>query len=100
MELAEVWNWRTGTGQLKDIAVNAPTQYGPRFNAWLVYLRGQQLIALECISQMSADLFGRLISEASVHAAVTAAYQALAGFEAKLADLITQQPIAHADETG
>lgn len=80
--------------------VNAPTQYGPRFNAWLVYLRGQQLIPLERISQMSADLFGRLISEATVQAAVTAAYHALAGFEAKVADLIAQAPIAHADETG
>lgn len=26
--------------------VNAPAQYGLRFNAWLVYLRGQQLIPL------------------------------------------------------
>lgn len=80
--------------------VNAPTQYGPRFNAWLVYLRGQQLIPLERISQMSADLFGRLISEATVSAAVTAAYHALARFEATAADLIAQAPIAHADETG
>lgn len=82
------------------INVNAPTQYGARFNAWLVYLRGQQLIPLERISQMSADLFGRLISEATVQAAVTAAYHALAGFEARVADLIIQAPIAHADETG
>ena len=80
--------------------VNAPTQYGPRFNAWLVYLRGQQLIPLERISQMSADLFGRLVSEATVQAAVAAANAALAGFEAKVTDLIAQAPIAHADETG
>jgi len=80
--------------------VTAPTQYGPRFNAWLVYLRGQQLLPLQRISQMSADLFGRLVSEATVHAAVTAASHALAGFEATVADLIAQAPIAHADETG
>ena len=80
--------------------VNAPAQYGPRFNAWLVYLRGQQLISLERISQMCADLFGRLISEATVQAAVVTAYNALAGFEVRVAHLIAQTPIAHADETG
>ncbi len=80
--------------------VNAPTQYGPRFNAWLVYLRGQQLIPLERISQMCADLFGRPVSEATVKAANTAAYNALAGFETRVSDLIVQVPIAHADETG
>jgi len=81
------------------VGVNAPTQYGPRFNAWLVYLRGQQLIPLERISQMCADLFGRPVSEATVQTAVAAAYDALAGFEAAVAGLITQAPIAHADET-
>lgn len=80
--------------------VNAPTQYGPRFNAWLVYLRGQQLIPLERICQMCADLFGRLLSEATVQAAVTQAHHALAGFEAAAADLVAQAPVAHADETG
>ena len=82
------------------VGVTAPTQYGPRFNAWLVYLRGQPLIPLERISQMCADLFGRPVSEATVQAAVAAAYHALAGFEANAADLIAQAPIAHADETG
>lgn len=80
--------------------VNAPTQYGPRLNAWLVYLRVQQLIPLERIGQMCADLFGRALSDASVQAAVGAAHSALSGFEAKLAELIAQAPIAHADETG
>lgn len=80
--------------------VNAPTQYGPRFTAWLVYLRGQQLLPLERISQMCTDLFARPVSEATVQAAVAAAYHALAGFEATAADLIAQAPIAHADETG
>jgi transposase len=80
--------------------VNAPAQYGPRFNAWLVYLRCQQLIPLERISQMCADLFARPVSEATVQAAVAAAYHGLAGFESRVADLIAQAHIAHADETG
>ena len=80
--------------------VTAPTQYGPRFIAWLVYLRIQQLIPLERIGQMCADLFGRTLSDASVQAAVGAVHCALSGFEAKVTELIAQAPIAHADETG
>jgi len=81
-------------------SVQAPAQYGPRFNAWLVYLRTQQLIPLDRISQMSADLFGRPVSEATVQAVLTHAYDELSGFEAQVAELIIQAPVAHADETG
>ena len=80
--------------------VNAPAQYGRRLSACLVYFRVQQLIPLERISQLCADLFGIAVSEATVQAAVAAAHDALAGFEAKVADLIAQAPIAHPDETG
>lgn len=80
--------------------VNAPTQYGTCFNAWLVYLRGQQLIPLERISQMSADLFGRFVGGDTIQSAIAAAYNSLAGFETRVAGLIAQAPIAHADETG
>lgn len=80
--------------------VNAPTQYGRRLSACLVYLRTQQLIPLERISQLCADLFGLLLSEATISAAVAAASRALTGFEARVADLIAQAPIAHPDETG
>jgi transposase len=53
--------------------VTAPAQYSPRFIAWLVYLRVQQLIPLDRIRQMVADFFGRSISEDTVSAAVAAA---------------------------
>lgn len=80
--------------------VNTPTQYGARFNAWLIYLRTQQLISFKRISQMCSDLFGRPVSEATAQAALTTAYHALAGFETQVADLIANAPIAHSDETG
>lgn len=80
--------------------VNAPTQYGRHLSGCLVYLRAQQLIPLDRISQLCADLFGMAVSEATVQAAIAAVYNALAGFEAKAADLIAQAPIAHPDETG
>ncbi|MEK7746871.1 MAG: DUF6444 domain-containing protein, partial [Elusimicrobiota bacterium] len=50
--------------------VHAPTQYGPRLSASLVYLRVQQLIPLERISQLCAALFGQPVSEATVQADV------------------------------
>jgi len=80
--------------------VNAPAQYGPRFNGWLVYLRTQQLFPLERIRQMSADLFGQAISEGTIQAAVTLAYERLSGFETTTLSLLAQAKIAHADETG
>lgn len=82
------------------VGVNAPTQYGQRFSACMVYFRVQQLIPLERISQMCRDIFGQPVSEATVQAAVAATYHALTGFEAKVVDLIVQALIAHADETG
>lgn len=82
------------------VGVLAPTQYGPRFSAWLVYLRGQQLIPLHRISQMSSDLYDRPVSEATVQSAVASASSALAGFQDKVADLIAESPVVHADETG
>ena len=80
--------------------IDAPTQYGPRFSAWLVYLRAQQLIPLDRITQMSADLFSQPISGSTVQAAVAVAYRALECFEGRIANLLTRAPVAHADETG
>jgi transposase len=80
--------------------VDAPTQYSPRFNAWLVYLRAQQLLPLERITQMAADLFGALVSQAAVQNAVAKASHALQSFETRVADLIARATVVHADETG
>lgn len=80
--------------------VQAPIQYGPRFKAWLVYLRDQQLLPLERISQMSADLFGHPVSEAAIEAAVSRVYGELSEFEERVAEQITHAPVVHADETG
>lgn len=82
------------------IGVSAPTQYGQRFNAWLVYLRTGQLIPLDRVCQITADLFGQCISEGTVQSAVNTTYDALDSFDRKVADILTQAPIAHADETG
>jgi transposase len=80
--------------------VDAPTQYSPRFNAWLVYLRVQQMIPLDRITQMAADLFGAPLSQATVQNAVAAAFRALEGFEVRAAGLLAGASVVHADETG
>jgi hypothetical protein len=63
-------------------------------------LRVQQLIPLDRITQMAADLFGAHVSQATVQNALAAACRALNGFEAVVAALLARAPIAHADETG
>jgi transposase len=78
----------------------APTQYGPRLMAWWAYLRVQQLLSLERIAQMTFDLFGIQVSEATLQSAIQTASSKLEGFEAKTKDLLQKAKLAHADETG
>ncbi len=80
--------------------VTAPAQYGSRIHAYWVYLRVQQLMPLDRIRQMCADLFGQQTSEATIQAAVESAHDKLAGFEEQVTSLMEQEKVAHADETG
>jgi transposase len=80
--------------------VAAPAQYGKRFLAFLIYLRDQQFIASDRVSQLCSDLFGHGVSEQIVQDAETAAYQNLEGFETQIMALLPSAKILHADETG
>jgi transposase len=80
--------------------VTAPAQYGAAFLSLLVYWRCQQLIPLERITQMVADLFDQPLSDATVQKACDTAYGDLAGFESELVRQLRQAPVLHADETG
>lgn len=80
--------------------VNAPVQYGVRFLAWLAYLSVQQLLPVERIGQMCADLFGQRVSDATVQAAVHAAHEALTPFHDAVVEHIRQSPVANTDESG
>ena len=80
--------------------VTAPVQYGPQFFSLLVYWRCQQLIPLERITQMSADLFSHPLSEATVQKASDLVYETLPGFESELVRHLRQATVLHADETG
>jgi transposase len=80
--------------------VNAPVQYGVHFLAWLAYLSVQQLLPVERIGQMGADLFGHGVSDATVQAAVQATELSLAPFKNAVARHIQQSAVAHVDESG
>ena len=82
------------------VGVTAPVQYGPDFLAWLVYLNTQQFIPLARIDQMSFDLFGQHVSQDTILNAIRAVGQELTPFSAAIKELILQQPIVGADETG
>ena len=80
--------------------VSAPAQYGSRIHALWVYLRVQQLMPLDRIRQMCADLFGQQVSEATIQAAVVSANDELSDFENEVTSLLKKEKVAHADETG
>jgi transposase len=80
--------------------VNAPAQYGPRFQGLMVYLNQQQFIPSERLSQLCEDLFGQPLSEATVQAANERAAAQLSGFEQVLAELLVKAALVHLDETG
>jgi transposase len=80
--------------------VSAPAQYGPRFQALMVYLNQQQFIPSERLAQLCEDLFGQLLSEATLQAATERAAAQLSDFEKVLAELLVKAALVHLDETG
>lgn len=80
--------------------VKAPAQYGPRFQALMVYFNQAQLIPNERLSQISEDIFGQPLSPGTVVTATVRLYYELEDFEASLVRLIPQAAVVHADETG
>jgi len=80
--------------------VIAPTQYGQRFRAFLVYLHGQQHIPLQRTRRIGHDLFGHAVSEAVILGAVETCSDNLAAFEAAVCEQLARQAVLHADESG
>jgi len=80
--------------------VNAPVQYGPGFRSLLVYLQNQQLLPVNRISQIMADLFNAPVSEAAILDASRRSYENLASFEEALKKTLCGVPVLHVDESG
>jgi len=92
-----------GCGRLCTAAfpadVNAPVQYGKNFRARLAYLYDAQEGASRRIGEMCAEMFGYAVSEATLQAARQEQHEAWESFEKRLAEILPQEPILHADET-
>jgi transposase len=80
--------------------VNAPTQYGPRFQSLMVYLKQQQLIPYARLAQLCEDLFGQPLSVGTLAAANTRVFAQLDPFARALAHQLSQAAVAHLDESG
>jgi transposase len=80
--------------------VRAPAQYGPRFQAQMVYFNDQQFIPYQRLSQVCQDLYGQPLSQATIVAANQRTYDHLAPFEQRLVTLLPQAPVNSCDESG
>ncbi|MFQ5356556.1 MAG: IS66 family transposase [Mariprofundaceae bacterium] len=80
--------------------VNAHTQYGPRFNAMLVYLNQQMLLPAARTVQLMADIFGQKVSQGTLFRAVNSCYDKLADYEDIIRKLLQKAGVMHVDESG
>ncbi len=81
--------------------VAATVQYGPRLRALAVYLNQGQLLPMERITEILADVFGcETFSEGTLARAVEECYKGLAEIESAIKTGVQQARVAHFDETG
>ena len=79
--------------------IKAPVQYGKNFRALLAYLYDAQQGASLRISEMSQEMFGYAVSEATLQSARQEQYEALEPFEKRLREILPKEPVLGADET-
>jgi transposase len=80
--------------------VVAPVQYGLRFQSLLVYLKDGQLLPLDRIGQLCADLYGYDVSAATIESARKECHGALEPFEEELKEGLIGGSLLHSDESG
>jgi len=80
--------------------VTAPTQYGSRFKAALVYLHEDQALPTNRVRQLCSDLFGAVVSEGTILEASRLLSGRLDPFVERVRELLVAAPVLHADETG
>ena len=80
--------------------MSASTQYGPWFNALLVYLHQQQLLPAARTVQLIQDIFGQKVSQGTLFRAINACHGRLSGFEDRIKDQLRKADVLHADESG
>ncbi len=80
--------------------VNAPAQYGKRYESGLVHLKNQCLLSFEAISQLSQDIYGYSVSEATILKALETNYNNLEEFDTSVRIKLGAENSLHADESG
>ena len=81
-------------------AVRAPVQYGPRIEAFVLYLLQYQLLPEKRLAVLMADLFGVGLTTATIARISQDAAQRLQGFAEAVRDHVATAPVKHMDETG
>jgi transposase len=80
--------------------VNARTQYGPEMKAFAAYMNVQHFIPLERVQEMTEDLFGHSISEATVLNHLQALCEQVKEVENEICEDLLASKCIHADESG
>jgi transposase len=75
-------------------------QYGIGFKSLIVYLNKYQFLPLQRTAELSYELFGLKISEATILSFCKEGYNKLAAFEIITKKLLTEANILHGDESG
>lgn len=87
------------SGSFPD-GVESTVQYGPRFNATMLYWTDYQLLPTGRVREMAADMFGASISEGTLYNIVNRASTTLAPLEVEIKEALTKNALTHHDETG
>jgi len=80
--------------------VSSRVQYGNRIKAFSLYLNNYQLLPYKRISDMLEELIGIRFNESSLYSANQELYEKLKLSESAIRELILQEKILNADETG
>src|ERR1700678_860014 len=80
--------------------VDHVVQYGPRFQATLLYCPLYQMIPTGRVREMAADLFGASLSEGTLYNIVHRASTTLAPVETEIKEDLSKKALTHHDETG
>lgn len=80
--------------------ITAPVQYGPNIKAAVVQLTHHDMLPLARTGQLTGNLFGLPLSDATVLAIQAEAQVILAPVVTDIGAALKAAPVAHADETG
>jgi transposase len=80
--------------------VKAPTQYGPRLQAQIVYLSAYQHLPVARIGELLDDYYGVRPSDGFITTTLQRAHKAVEPSVAAIRDQLQQADVVHVDETG